>query len=158
MPVEAQNYDPRLGFMARIYTNGILADTVEKITLPTEDPQNVTTSAGGVPFDRHHTGGIVYGDLVVERFMIADETDTWATDWKKLQVNTRNRTIGKRVDYKRTVTIEMLDGSGSVIQTYRYLGCHILTIDIGQLDFSDKAGKVIQTITIKVEERDDSIF
>ena len=147
MPVAAIPVDPRLAYNYRIEINGLEIALVEKINIPKEASASVDHAHGGQINTTKTAGKVSFEDMVLEKIMPSEGSDKFFSNWR-----TRVKTQGA-ADYKEQIDIFHLgpDDTGSRIDHWQLDGCWPKELDYGDQDGNAESDKVIETVTISVD-------
>lgn len=154
MAITGRVVNPRLSFRFLIEIDGLEAAYVETVQRPKDATTIVEHAQGGVNYTVKTVGGMeTYEDLVLTKIQPAEEEDTWAYSWLQQSTNQITLETGIPSDYKRTVTVHVVNGANEPIETYQYEGCFVKEISYAEHDSMDRAAKMMETVTISVDRR-----
>ena len=122
-PVNAHRFDPYKSFRFRVKWNGKVIAGVSKVSALKRTTEVVEHRDGGEPSSvRKSPGRTTYEPITLERGITHDrEFEQWADAVWDLDGAARRDVALK--DFRRDVTIEMIDEAGQVAMTYRIRRC-----------------------------------
>lgn len=151
MPIPSVTPQPRLGFMFAIEIDGLLAALVHRVQLPAMEIATVEHAAGGQGFNNKRGGGFMITDMTLEKIMLSEDVDEWAYSQLLKAYNPISQTRGLPEDYLFTVTVHHLNGAGDPVQTWEYENCWVKSVAYAPNDSTDKAAKMVESVTISVD-------
>lgn len=160
MPVLVTPQALRLGWEYLIEIegpNGALAHAyVEKVDMPATKLATVTYGAGGIPHNMKIASGIEdYDDLVLTTILLheGDDASNWARQWLLTAVDEQAMRVGVPSEYKRTISIGLLNHRQEVSERHRWEGAFVREAKVDQVEATNKGQKMLCKITIAVDRR-----
>ncbi|UOQ64826.1 phage tail protein [Hymenobacter volaticus] len=155
--VNALRFDAYKGFMFRLLINGNVVAGVSKVSPLIRKTDFVKHREGGDQSSSRLTPGISnFEPLTIERGVTHDKD---FEEWAKLVWNLEGQTAMSLANFRKNLTLVLLNDQGSVAKAYNLYRCWVSEYQaLGELD-SNTASVVIEKITIQYEgfERDEDI-
>lgn len=140
---------PRMTYNYRVTVEGLRSVLVSAVQIPERQIPEIMHSGGGANRNTKHPGKLSYTDLVIEKIMTHDGSDTWAYDW---QNETRDDDgNGDVLISRRDVTVEHIADNGNVVlDTWVMRECWVKGISYSKNDSLQEGERLIETVTISV--------
>lgn len=130
-----------------IEINGFDVALFKKGQEPKTEFEEVTFAPAGSMFDQKVAGRMKFGDLTLEKGVLADGSDEAARDWVRLQADV-NYGVGALPDeYMRDIDIVRYDRSGNETRRWTLHGAWIKSLEYDDLE-GGSSDNTIEKISI----------
>jgi phage tail-like protein len=130
-----------------IEVNGFDVALFRKGQEPKTEFEEVAFAPAGSMFDQKVAGRLKFGDITLEKGVLADGSDEAARDWVRLQANV-NLGVGAHPEqYMRDIDIVRYDRSGNETRRWRLHGAWVKSLEYDDLE-GGSSDNTIEKITL----------
>jgi phage tail-like protein len=160
MPVQAVPQAIRMAFQfqAEIEAPDGALDTflLESVDMPATELATADYASGGMPHTIKIAAGIeAYGDLTLKLYNRHNEDNSWGRAWLLRAVDEVTLQMGDPADYKRDITINLLNHDSDPVEQHTFEGCFVKSVKVDELNSTTK-DKVMTTVVLSVDRRLDN--
>ena len=133
-----------------IEINGFDVALFKKGQEPKTEFEEVAFAPGGSMFDQKVAGRMKFGDISLEKGVLADGSDEAARDWVRIQADVNYNVGSLPEEYMRDIDIVRYDRSGNETRRWSLHGAWIKSLEYDDLE-GGSSDNTIEKLTISYQ-------